>query len=85
MKRRCQPSRPATVIPLEIHEEVSMKILNASQSPARGDSASRLESARALAYSLAESDTELLEPEVLVWIDRTASRASPSVSPGERR
>jgi hypothetical protein len=52
-----------------------MKTLTASQS--LGAAASRFESARALAFSLAKSDTELLEPELVAWIDRTAGKTSP--------
>ncbi len=52
-----------------------MKTLTASQS--LGASASRFESARALAFSLAESDTELLEPELVAWIDRATGKTSP--------
>ena len=52
-----------------------MKTVTASQ--ALGGSASRFESARALAFSLAESDAELLEPELVAWIDRSAGKSSP--------
>jgi hypothetical protein len=52
-----------------------MKTLNASQ--LLGASGSRFESARALALSLAESDSELLEPELVAWIDRPTGKASP--------
>jgi hypothetical protein len=52
-----------------------MKTLTASQS--LGASASRFESARALAFSLAGSDTGLLEPELVAWIDRSAGKSSP--------
>ena len=52
-----------------------MKTVTASQSLVA--SASRFESARALAFSLAESDSELLEPELVAWIDRSAGKASP--------
>lgn len=52
-----------------------MKALNASQSLVGGAFASRFETARALAFSLAESDADLLEPELMAWIDRTASRS----------
>jgi hypothetical protein len=52
-----------------------MKTLTASQS--LGASASRFQSARALAFSLAESDSELLEPELVAWIDRSAGKSSP--------
>ena len=52
-----------------------MKTVTASQSHVA--SASRFESARALAFSLAESDSELLEPELVAWIDRSTGKASP--------
>ena len=52
-----------------------MKTVTASQSLVA--SASRFESARALAFSIAESDSELLEPELVAWIDRSAGKASP--------
>lgn len=42
-----------------------------------GASTSRFASARALALSLAESDSELLEPEIVAWIDRRSALASP--------
>ena len=54
-----------------------MKTLTASHS--LGASASRFESARALAFSLAKSDTELLEPELVAWIDRSAGKSSPAL------
>ena len=52
-----------------------MKTLTASQSP--GASASRFESARALAFWLAGSGSGLLEPELVAWIDRSAGKSSP--------
>ena len=58
-----------------MQKEKTMKTLNASRS--LGAPASRFESARALAFSLAESDSELLEPELVAWIDRCAGKASP--------
>lgn len=54
-----------------------MKNLNVSQPLAGGASASRFESARMLAFSLALSDAELLEPELIAWIDRSTAKASP--------
>lgn len=54
-----------------------MKTLNATQLFPGGASASRFESARALAYSLAESDDELIEPELVAWMDRSSTKASP--------
>jgi hypothetical protein len=41
-------------MPLEGHEEVIMKTLNASQPSSGGSPASRFESAKALAFSIAE-------------------------------
>jgi len=49
-----------------------MKTLNASQLFPGEASSSRFESAKDIANSLAESDNELLEPEIVAWIDRTA-------------
>jgi hypothetical protein len=64
-------------MPLEIHGEVIMKILNVNQCPSGGLVASTLESAKAFAFSLAESDRELLEPARIDWIDRSTANASP--------
>jgi hypothetical protein len=55
-----------------------MKTLTTLTTPqSLGASASRFESARALAFSLAESDAELVEPELVAWIDRSAGKSSP--------
>lgn len=54
-----------------------MKTLNASQLYFGGTSAARFESARTLAFSLAESNSELLEPELVAWLDRPSAKASP--------
>lgn len=54
-----------------------MKILNVNQTPYSGVAASKFESAKALALSLAESDNELLEPVLIAWIDRSTAKASP--------
>jgi hypothetical protein len=54
-----------------------MKTLSTSQSLPSGASSSRFLSARTLACSLAESDQELLEPELVAWIDRSAGMTSP--------
>lgn len=54
-----------------------MKHINVSRPLASGVPASNFESARALAYSLAESDPELLEPELIAWFDRSTGMASP--------
>jgi len=45
-----------------------MKNLNVSLTPASGV---KFESARALAFSIAESDPELVEPELIAWVDRS--------------
>lgn len=54
-----------------------MRTLNASQLFPGGASSSRFDSARALALSLAKSDSELVEPEIVAWSDRSSKRASP--------
>ena len=54
-----------------------MKILTSSQSVSQGASASRFAKARAVALSIAESDSELVEPELVAWIDRSTGLASP--------
>lgn len=54
-----------------------MKTLNASQLFPGGTTTSRFESARALAFSLAESDGQLIEPELVAWIDRHSNHTSP--------
>lgn len=54
-----------------------MKTLNASQMFPGGATASRFAAARALAFSIAESEGELLEPELVAWIDRHSTKASP--------
>jgi hypothetical protein len=54
-----------------------MKILNVNQPPFVGLAATTFESARALAFSLAESDDKLLEPVLVAWIDRFTARVSP--------
>jgi hypothetical protein len=40
---------------------------------------SRFEAAKALAYALAESDKEMLEPELIAWVDRPTNMASPEI------
>ncbi len=54
-----------------------MRTLNASQRFPGGASTSRFASAKALAFSVAESDSELIEPELIAWIDRSSTMASP--------
>lgn len=41
------------------------------------DDASRFMAAKTLAAAVAESDSELIEPEMVAWIDRSATRTSP--------
>jgi Domain of unknown function (DUF5619) len=53
-----------------------MKTITASR-PAASTNASRFESARALARSLAEADDHLIEPELIAWIDRSTAATSP--------
>jgi Domain of unknown function (DUF5619) len=54
-----------------------MKIITSSQSLPRETSTAHFVNARALAFSLAESESELLEPELVAWIDRSTGMASP--------
>jgi len=54
-----------------------MKTINASQHFSCGATSGRFESARAFAFSLAESDSALIEPELVAWIDRSSAKASP--------
>lgn len=51
--------------------------INASQSLTHAAATSRFDSDRILAISIAERDSELIEPELVAWIDRCAGRASP--------
>ncbi len=54
-----------------------MKTITASQTRSRETLAARFDAARALALSLAESDGDLIEPELVAWIDRPSAKASP--------
>jgi len=54
-----------------------MKTINATKLFPASAASPSFEAARALALSLAESDSDLLEPEVIAWIDRPSSQASP--------
>ncbi len=54
-----------------------MKTINATKLFPASTSIARFEVARALAFSVAESDSALLEPELVAWIDRPSSQASP--------
>jgi hypothetical protein len=64
-------------MPLETHEEVIMKNINAPQPLASGSPVSRFQAARAMAFTYALSDPGLLEPELIAWHDRTTSMTSP--------
>jgi hypothetical protein len=68
-------------MPLEsfIIEEEIMKDLYVSEPPAGSSPASRFESAKILACNLAESDMELIEPELIAWVARPAGMASPEL------
>ena len=59
-----------------------MKTLRVSNQFSQGNSISFFESARGLARSLAESDANLIEPELIAWIDRTSSVVSPVLQGG---
>ena len=54
-----------------------MRTLNASQPLHCATPEARIAAARAIALSLAESDSELIEPEIVAWIDRPSAMASP--------
>ena len=54
-----------------------MNTLNATLPTPDGNSGSRFNSARDLAFSLAQSDNQLLEPEVVAWRDRPSGKESP--------
>jgi hypothetical protein len=56
-----------------------MKNLNVPQPLAGGSPASRFAAAKAMAFTLALADPELLEPELIAWKDRTTSMASPEL------
>jgi hypothetical protein len=49
-------------MPLDMHEEVIMKNLNVPQPLSGGSSIARFNAARAMAFTYALSDPELLEP-----------------------
>lgn len=53
-----------------------MKTITASR-PATASATSQFEYARAVARSLADADGELVEPELIAWIDRATDRTSP--------
>lgn len=54
-----------------------MKTLNASQQPRNERLIPTFEAARARAYALAESDRDMIEPELVAWVDRSSGRTSP--------
>ena len=54
-----------------------MKTLNASLLSSGNPSALRFWAARQLAYSMAESDQEFIEPELIAWVDRSGAMFSP--------
>ena len=56
-----------------------MKNLNVPQPLAGGSPASRIQAAKAMAFTLALDDPELFEPELIAWKDRTTSMASPGL------
>jgi hypothetical protein len=70
------PSGAGSASPTILKEDI-MKTLNVSQPLSAGAAASRFETARMLAISMAEADSELLEPELVAWIDRPSAMASP--------
>ncbi len=53
-----------------------MKTINTSLLPSK-TTGSSFAAARALAFSLAESDSELLEPELVAWMDHSTGMVSP--------
>lgn len=54
-----------------------MKILNVNQPQAGSNRLGEFEVARALAFSMAESSNEFIEPELIAWNDRTTMQESP--------
>jgi len=56
-----------------------MKNLNVPQPLASGSPASRFQAAKAMAFTLALADPELIEPELIAWKDRATSLASPEL------
>jgi hypothetical protein len=52
-----------------------MKTINVSQP--LPDGAARFAAAKSLAATVAESDSELIEPELVAWIDRSSTLTSP--------
>jgi hypothetical protein len=56
-----------------------MKNLNVPQPLSGGPPTSRFQAARAMAFTLALADPEMLEPELIAWKDRTTLMASPEL------
>jgi hypothetical protein len=56
-----------------------MKNLKVPQPLSGGSPASRFEAAKAMVFTLALADPELLEPELIAWKDRTTSMALPEL------
>jgi hypothetical protein len=56
-----------------------MKNLNIPQPLSGGSPASRFQAAKAMAFTLALADPEMLEPELIAWKDRTTLMASPEL------
>jgi hypothetical protein len=54
-----------------------MKTITSSPSLPHENPASHFAEARALAFSLAQSESDLVEPELVAWIDRSAGLVSP--------
>lgn len=56
-----------------------MKNLNIPKALAGGSAASRFQAAKAMAFTLALADPDLIEPELVAWKDRNTSLASPEL------
>ena len=54
-----------------------MKNLNIKSSPITEATENRFESIKALAFSIAESDLDLLEPALVAWLDCSTNNSSP--------
>lgn len=54
-----------------------MKNLTVSPPLTSGSATSRFNAVRAMVITLAEVDNEMLEPDLITWIDRSTSMASP--------
>ena len=56
-----------------------MKNLNIPQPLSGGFATSRFQAVKAMAFTLALAEPDLLEPELIAWKDRTTSMASPEL------